>query len=63
MENPAGAEGIGKEMMKFALKICKEKGCYKVSLSSNLKREKAHRFYEGIGFEKHGYSFSMGLKE
>lgn len=53
--------GIGKLMMNRAIEICREKGCYKAALSSNLKREKAHRFYEGIGFRKHGYSFSMEL--
>ena len=56
-------QGIGKQMMKFAIEICKEKSCYKVSLSSNIKRENAHRFYEGIGFKKHGYSFLMELEQ
>jgi GNAT superfamily N-acetyltransferase len=54
-------KGIGKLMMKYALKYAKEKGCYKMSLSSNLKREKAHQFYESLGFQKHGFSFLMDL--
>ncbi len=54
-------KGIGKLMMKFALKYAKEKGCYKMSLSSNLRREKAHQFYESLGFKKHGFSFLMDL--
>ena len=54
-------KGIGKMMMEFALKYAKEKGCYKMSLSSNLKREKAHQFYESLGFKKHGFSFLMDL--
>jgi GNAT superfamily N-acetyltransferase len=49
--------GIGKQMMRFALDLCSKKGCYKMALSSNLKRDKAHRFYESLGFTKHGYSF------
>ena len=32
-------------------------GCYKMALSSNLKREAAHRFYDSLGFGRHGYSF------
>lgn len=36
-------KGIGKEMMRFAMKVCKDFGCYKVTLSSNLKRENAHK--------------------
>jgi GNAT superfamily N-acetyltransferase len=50
-------KGIGKAMMAYAVDICREQGCYKVALSSNLKRERAHKFYESLGFKKHGYSF------
>ena len=54
-------KGIGKIMMKFALKYAKENGCYKMSLSSNLRREQAHKFYKSLGFKKHGFSFLMEL--
>jgi len=53
--------GIGKQMMEYAIQCCKLKGCYKVSLSSNLKREAAHRFYESLGYKKHGYSFLLEI--
>ena len=55
-------QGIGRQMMRDALNRCRETGCYKAALSSNLKRECAHRFYESLGFEKHGYSFYTDLK-
>jgi GNAT superfamily N-acetyltransferase len=55
--------GIGRQMMGFAMNVCRGKGCYKLVLSSNMKREKAHLFYEKLGFEKHGYSYWVGLKE
>ena len=51
--------GIGKAMMRFAREICRSKGCYKLSLTSNHLREGAHAFYEAIGFERHGYSFRV----
>jgi GNAT superfamily N-acetyltransferase len=51
--------GVGKLMMKHALQICGERGCYKAVLSSNLKREQAHAFYDSLGFERHGYSFRI----
>ena len=54
-------QGIGKKMMEYALQYAKEKGCYKMSLSSNLRREQAHQFYESLGFKKHGFSFLMEL--
>jgi len=50
-------KGIGKQMMRFAMSRCQEAGCYKLVLSSNLKREAAHKFYESLGFVKHGFSF------
>jgi len=53
--------GVGRCMMEYSFGIAKEKGCYKVMLSANLKRNLAHIFYESIGFEKHGYSFRLHL--
>ncbi len=50
-------KGIGRRMMRFAMDYCRRKGCYKVALSSNLRRDGAHRFYEALGFQRHGYSF------
>jgi GNAT superfamily N-acetyltransferase len=55
-------QGIGKQLMLFAMERCKDAGCYKLMLSSNLKRESAHQFYEALGFEKHGYSFVVSLQ-
>lgn len=50
-------KGVGKQMMQFAMDRCRERCCYKVALSSNMKRKVAHHFYESLGFQKHGYSF------
>jgi GNAT superfamily N-acetyltransferase len=55
--------GIGRAMMRFAMARAKEKHCYKLVLSSNAKRERAHKFYEQIGFERHGYSFRIMFDE
>jgi GNAT superfamily N-acetyltransferase len=52
-------KGIGKMMMEFAIEKCREAGCYKLVLSSNLKRKEAHAFYESLNFEKHGFSFRV----
>ena len=53
--------GIGAAMMRFALAHCRQKRCYKLVLSSNAKRVRAHAFYESLGFERHGYSFRIDL--
>jgi GNAT superfamily N-acetyltransferase len=54
--------GIGKLMMASAAERCQKFGCYKMALSSNRSRGAAHRFYESLGFEKHGYSFRITPK-
>ena len=53
------SRGIGAAMMEHARAHCRAAGCYKMALSSNLKRERAHAFYDGLGFERHGYSFRV----
>ena len=55
------SSGIGRAMMHFAMERCREKRCYKLVLSSNAKRTRAHAFYESLGFERHGYSFRVNL--
>jgi GNAT superfamily N-acetyltransferase len=54
--------GIGQAMMRFALERAHEKRCYKLMLSSNAKRARAHAFYESLGYERHGYSFRIDLE-
>jgi GNAT superfamily N-acetyltransferase len=56
------SRGIGAAMMRFALERCREKRCYKLVLSSNAKRVRAHAFYESLGYERHGYSFRVDLE-
>ena len=53
--------GIGRAMMDFARARSIEKRCYKLVLSSNAKRERAHAFYEQLGYERYGYAFRLDL--
>jgi hypothetical protein len=46
-------------MMEHARALCRAAGCYKMALSSNLTRERAHAFYDSLGFARHGYSFQV----
>ena len=55
--------GIGQVMMAFAAETAHAKHCYELVLPSNAEREAAHEFYEGLGFERHGYSFRLRLDE
>lgn len=61
VEPDAQGQGIGKAMMRHAMALAADNGCYKLTLSSNLKREKAHAFYAALDFERHGYSFRIAL--
>ncbi|MFT4111733.1 GNAT family N-acetyltransferase [Silvibacterium sp.] len=56
-------KGVGRAMMQHALEQCRRNNCYKLTLSSNLIRTDAHRFYDSLGFVRHGYSFRMDLPE
>ena len=53
--------GVGRAMMQHAMLQCRQAACYKLTLSSNLKRQHAHRFYDSLGFTRHGYSFQVEL--
>ena len=54
-------KGVGRAMMDHARAQCRAACCYKMTLSSGLPREGAHRFYDSLGFERHGYSFLTRL--
>jgi GNAT superfamily N-acetyltransferase len=53
------SQGVGRTMMEYAVRRGRALGCYKLMLSSGIKRERAHAFYETLGFQKHGYSFLL----
>jgi GNAT superfamily N-acetyltransferase len=53
--------GIGTNLIEKAFDIAKLRGCKKIELDSGFPREKAHKFYERIGFEKRAYLFSKDL--
>jgi GNAT superfamily N-acetyltransferase len=54
-------QGIGKQMMMEAKSLCEAAGCYKIALTSNIKRKSAHGFYKSLGFIQHGISFQLVL--
>ena len=54
-------KGLGKVMMRDAMARAAAKRCYKMTLSSNIKRSSAHAFYDSLGFRRHGVSFWVDL--
>ncbi|SPS00011.1 GNAT family N-acetyltransferase [Cupriavidus taiwanensis] len=53
--------GVGKAMMREAMRLAREAGAAKLALSSSARRLRAHQFYRQLGFTEHGISFSIGL--
>jgi GNAT superfamily N-acetyltransferase len=56
---PYRGRGFGRSMLQAAIELAGSKGAYKLALSSNLRRLDAHRFYDGMGFTRHGVSFAI----
>jgi GNAT superfamily N-acetyltransferase len=50
VDDDARGRGIGQVMMAFVESWAREHGCSHVYLRSNVVREAAHRFYEGLGY-------------
>ena len=61
VEGAHQGEGLGTEMMRWAVERCRERGCGMVQLTSNKKRLAAHRFYERLGFAKSHEGFKLYL--
>ena len=53
--------GVGRAMLEFAMRRAADAGCYKLALSTNRRRGEAHRFYEALGFQRHGFSYVVDL--
>ena len=53
------SHGIGSQLMSEVLCRAKERGAYRVQLTSNGTRTQAHQFYERLGFQPShvGYKF------
>ena len=53
--------GIGTQMVQWAISYCREAGCGLVQLTSNKLRLDAHRFYRTLGFEATHEGFKLFL--
>lgn len=50
-------QGIGSQLIAYAEHYAKEHNIDLIILNSSIRREKAHMFYEKLGFSKSSYSF------
>ncbi len=55
-------QGIGKELMLFAIERAREENCIAMQLTTNTDRREAHRFYENLGFKGTHLGMKLYLK-
>jgi ribosomal protein S18 acetylase RimI-like enzyme len=53
--------GIGRALVAAAETRLRARGCALVEVTSNRTRVEAHRFYEGLGYERTSYRFFKAL--
>jgi GNAT superfamily N-acetyltransferase len=44
------SQGVGQRLLKHVIELARERGALRIQLTTNLKRARAHRFYERLGF-------------
>lgn len=58
---PRRGDGLGAEMITWAIEVARARGCGMVQLMSNVARRAAHRFYERLGFQASHVGFKLSL--
>jgi len=58
----ARSSGIGQHLMAAAGDLARRRGCYKMALTSNIARGRAHRFYERLGWTRTHLGYSLDLE-
>lgn len=61
VEASARNAGIGAAMMAEAERILRADGAGLLEVTSNMRRTDAHRFYEGLGYQKTSFRFAKEL--
>jgi GNAT superfamily N-acetyltransferase len=58
----ARSSGIGQHLMAAASDLARRRGCYKLALTSNIARPRAHKFYQRLGWTRTHFGYSLGLE-
>ena len=57
----ARGRGVGAALVEAVADRAKAAGCGLLEVTSNIRRERAHSFYERLGFERTSYRFARDL--
>jgi GNAT superfamily N-acetyltransferase len=57
----ARGRGLGRALVAELETRCRALGCVMMEVSSNMRRGEAHRFYEGLGYERSSYKFAKAF--
>ena len=58
VDSTVRGRGIGRALMAAAEQWAAERGCVLMEVTSNMRRADAHRFYEGLGYERTSFRFA-----
>jgi len=61
VDEPARRDGIGQQLMALAEREARRRGCVLLFLTTAERRQDAHAFYRGLGFEETGRRFAKPL--
>ena len=56
-------QGIGRQLIAWAIRRARQRGCALVQLTSDKRRTDAHRFYDGLGFSASHDGFKLWLAD
>jgi ribosomal protein S18 acetylase RimI-like enzyme len=54
-------QGLGRAMIEWAIERCRERGCRMVQLTTHKSRERAHAFYDRLGFQRSHIGMKLHL--
>jgi GNAT superfamily N-acetyltransferase len=58
----ARRRGVGARLVELADGWARERGAFVLMLTTNVRREEAHRFYEALGFSRTGYRYARAYE-
>jgi GNAT superfamily N-acetyltransferase len=62
VDKPYQGQGIGSDMMRWAIERARGRGAHVVQLTTHNSRVDAHRFYERLGFKGTHLGMKLSLK-